>query len=493
MMPVGFSLKKLILTSINTNYNMKRTFLAFSTFICLLLITNSLAATEVKISSHAPSYAGDKLSFYIYDDYFAYTQRELVETTVNDSGYFESSFNIDFTQKVFADLGIFKVHFYAEPGKTYNLVLPEKVEKKMQDKLNPYFQPVEIHLGIIGAKQDELNVLIRMYNDSYVPYFNKHVVNVAVEKDFSKLDEEIAKFTEPFLEYKNEYFTTYIKYRTGLLRFLAQQNKSKQSSDDFFIDKDIEYYNPAYMELFNQIYDQYFAFLGRTEKGKQIFTDINKLQSLESLDKTLSKDKALSDKTIREMVILKNIYDEFYSNRFSRSALVTILDSLVAQTDNDIHKKIGKHIKNKITRLLSGYAPPDFALYDQDSNLVVLSELEGNYVYLNFCASHSYSCIQEYEALKYLYEKHKERIKIITVSTDASFNTMAKSRKQMNCPWTFVYYGDQSDILEKYDIRAFPTYFLIGKDGKLIRSPAPSPGENIEKTLFEIMRARGDI
>jgi len=51
----------------------------------------------------------------------------------------------------------------------------------------------------------------------------------------------------------------------------------------------------------------------------------------------------------------------------------------------------------------------------------------------------------------------------------------------------------QPEVLKEYDIRAFPTYFLIGPDGKLILSPAPSPAEDFEQRLFEIMKARGDL
>jgi hypothetical protein len=54
-------------------------------------------------------------------------------------------------------------------------------------------------------------------------------------------------------------------------------------------------------------------------------------------------------------------------------------------------------------------------------------------------------------------------------------------------------YDRQPDVLKEYDIRAFPTYFLIGPDGKLILSPAPSPSEDFESELFEVMKARGDL
>ena len=46
----------------------------------------------------------------------------------------------------------------------------------------------------------------------------------------------------------------------------------------------------AYMELFNQVYDKYFTFLGRSEAGKKIYRDINQFHSYSSLLQTLSED-----------------------------------------------------------------------------------------------------------------------------------------------------------------------------------------------------------
>jgi len=59
--------------------------------------------------------------------------------------------------------------------------------------------------------------------------------------------------------------------------------------------------------------------------------------------------------------------------------------------------------------------------------------------------------------------------------------------------WKFLLYDRQPEVLKQYDIRAYPTYFLIGPDGKLILSPAPSPSEDFESRLFEVMKARGDL
>jgi hypothetical protein len=92
-----------------------------------------------------------------------------------------------------------------------------------------------------------------------------------------------------------------------------------------------------------------------------------------------------------------------------------------------------------------------------------------------------------------LNQKHKDRLTILTIATDPEEQGFRQFLEKNNYSWKFLHYNNQPDILKDYDIRAFPTYFLIGPDGKLIFSPALSPGENFEMQLFEAMKARGDL
>ena len=142
---------------------------------------------------------------------------------------------------------------------------------------------------------------------------------------------------------------------------------------------------------------------------------------------------------------------------------------------------------------MPGFDPPAFSLYNQNNKLVNLTDFKGQYVYLNFCMCSSYSCIKEFELLKKMTEKYKEKLTIVTIATDESQSVMAEYANKEKLPWTFLHFGNQPTILEEYDIRAYPTYFLIGPDGKLLISPAQSPGENFEQYLFQVMRSRGDI
>jgi peroxiredoxin len=132
-------------------------------------------------------------------------------------------------------------------------------------------------------------------------------------------------------------------------------------------------------------------------------------------------------------------------------------------------------------------------LLDRDSNLVSLSDFSGKYVYLNFCTSFSYSCIKEFELLRDMNDRQKDRLQIITIIMDGEHASLNELIGKYDFEWVFLHHGLQPRIRTDYDIKAFPAYFLIGPDGKFILSPAPSPAENFEQLFFQVMRSRGDI
>ena len=450
-------------------------------------------AQQTVITGKAPSYASTQLVFMRSADWITGTEEVVGTCNVLESGDFRLEVSLKTTERLYLYMGIYLGYFFAEPGKTYQLVLPELTEKSAEEQLNPYFESVEIHLGLTNFNQDDLNMLTVMFDDAYIPYYNKHVNNPYAKNDVKKIEEDIQQIEKPFQGYPNGFFQEFRQYRYGMLKLLANQQRVQSLSDEYFNNQPALYNNPAYTDLFNHVYDKYFIFFVRTEEGKQIFSNINQTGSYKALLNTLSKSANFSNDTLKELVILKQIHDEYYGNQFSRTGLLKILDSLLLSSHIEVHKQIGQNIKHKITRLQPGFEPPQFELQDTDGSLVKLSDFKGRYVYLNFCTCQSYACLNEFNMLSGLYQRHKDKLTILTIATDPKEEVLRQFLVRNKYDWKFLYYDKQPSILKEYDIRAFPTYFLIGPDGKLIYSPALSPGENFEAKLFEAMRAKGDL
>jgi peroxiredoxin len=452
-----------------------------------------LEARPVIISGNAPSYAGQDLVFYTIADYITGTEKEMGRGLITSDGDFRIEIPTEKTIQVSASLGVFRTFLWIEPQQEYHVILPEKVEKSPQEVLNPFFEPVDIQLALENFREDELNTLIMMFRDAYNPYYNKHVNEIYTRPQPGRIEADIEQIEKSFRKYTDTCFMAYRYYSYGQLKLLASLQRVSSIELEYFIGRPVLYDHQAYMELFNQVYDKYFTFLGRSESGKMIYRDINQFRSYSSLLRTLSEDTYITSDTLREMVILKSIYDEFYGMEYSRDGLLCILDSLILTTSIPRHKETGMIIRHKITRLQEWYDPPAFELLDADSNLVRLKDFNGKYVYLNFCTSSSYTCLNEYKLLQGIYQRHHQKLAIVTISTDPYDNSFDQFRNKNDYRWVFLYYGHQPGVIRDFDIRAFPTYFLIGPDGKLIYSPAPAPSENFEIKLFEAMRARGDL
>jgi peroxiredoxin len=295
-----------------------------------------------------------------------------------------------------------------------------------------------------------------------------------------------------FSSSQNKFFNDYRKYRYGLLRYLAYQQKSKSISNEYFVNQPVLLNNLAYMELFNKVYDKYFYHYSNSPQGKTLAENIGK-RDLEAVRKSLAADKALGSGDLPDLVLLKCLHDEFYDDNYSRSALLDILDTLIQTTTNLPLVSVAQSIRTEDTRLLAGFDPPPFLLYDRDSSLISLDTFKGKYIYLNFCSCFSYTCMNEFKMLSGLYEKHRALLEIVTIIVDSDYDVVNGFLERSNYPWHFLHYGNQSKIIREYDVRAFPTYYLIDRQGKLAISPAPAPGEDFEAHFFRLLRERGEL
>ena len=53
--------------------------------------------------------------------------------------------------------------------------------------------------------------------------------------------------------------------------------------------------------------------------------------------------------------------------------------------------------------------------------------------------------------------------------------------------WTFVNIGDQSEVLKDYDVRTYPLFVLIDKEGRIFKYPAGQPSSGLEADLQKIL------
>lgn len=470
--------------------NKKMLSIRFLILFLLIFSTQNLFSESI-IFGNSKEYAKSTIHFYKYEDRITYKKDSIFSLKFDADGNFSTEVNINSITFVFAEFGIYYAYFYLEPNSKYELILPEYLEKENKDIFNPFFEAQQLHLGIKNMEKSDLNYLIMDLNYYYDRFLSLKYEDLYTAKDFSEAEEFIKNINEKYKNEKNDYFVQYKRYKIATLKHLV--TKGQLASDlvfSYYSKNKVLYDNPAYMDLFNVLYYSYFDQMLVSEQGATLYSIINKGHSIRRLNIFLSQKKELQNTQLREMVIMKGLYDCFSNKNISWLPLLLTLDSLNISTKYPQHKIISQNIADAVIELAPYTIAPNFYLQDTANIEYSLKDFKGKYVYLQFANTTSVPSQQELELLKKLYEKFYGDCIFVTILTDSDKDKAKKFIRRYKLKWTFLFTDDNSKTISDYQVAVYPTYFLITPEGFLKMSPAPSPSENIEKYILNILKEK---
>lgn len=449
----------------------------------------------VSISFTNKTYANDSIFVYCYSDYITETPRLLTAGKVDNNGLFNCSFNSAVTLNIFIPLNLFRLSMFTEPGRAYKIRIPNKKMQGVENELNPFFTPVDIIPGILNSDSTELNYLINSFDEVYDMFVAKNFYNMYYYARKSVPDSAITDMEKKFSYDNNAYFRVYKEYKFNMLRYMAYER------DENFIIKykfnntgGVYAGNPSYMAMFNALFKHYFSLSVKKKWGSYLFEDIAKAKSPFAISQTLKNNPAISNDTLISLIILKGLHDAFYAAKlteyftFPRHQLLMTLDSMICCAIMPRFREIAANIKSKVTVMEPGTDAPDFSLPGHDSVVLSLSEFRGKYLYINFYDIRSYTAPADMLQMKYLAEKFSKTLDIITI-TPNSVHSVAEFRNKQEFSWYFLASAEKK-LLDKYNVKAFPSFYLIDPYGKIILSPAPDPEKNFESIFISILQKR---
>ncbi|MDD3741702.1 MAG: TlpA disulfide reductase family protein [Bacteroidales bacterium] len=444
-------------------------------------------ATQVRIYGNAKTYSGNKLVFYKYSDRITFLKEQLFAIDIDSEGNFDTKFEIEEITYVFGEFGVYHAYFYAEPGGEYEILLPEFDEKDEKDIFNPFFEPEAVHLGIKDMNNTDLNYLIIDFDYYYFRYLDLNYLDIYSGGLSSDVDTFINNIELHYKDIDNQYFNEYKKYRIAALKNIATQKQyEKALVYAYFTKSPVLYDNPAYMDLFNNIYADYFDEYLTGKNGATLYAIINYGHSINRLKKLLNQNFELKGPQFRELVILKGLNDSFANKNMAWLPLLLTLDSVYLSTKYPIHKKIAQNIADNSLSLARGTIAPPFELPDTAGNMKELYDFRGKYVYLHFANTKTYTSQTEFGLIKNLYERYKGICIFITILTDDDKEAANKFIRDNELHWQFLFTEINSKVISSYNVVTYPTYYLIDADGTLLMSPAPSPCDNFETYFFKI-------
>lgn len=458
--------------------------------LLMIFFVQTVFGQNVVITGNAKTYAGKVLQWRSYSDQITFHEKILAESKVNAKGDFKFEINVDKPLISFIHLNVFKGILFIEPGKSYQIVLPERQEKSKADELNPFFKETEFFIRCVHIDSSDLNVKIKMFDKLLDSYMTESFKQFKGKVNKTTVDSIINLIEKKFSANQNEYFNNYRKYNYASYRLVAYERNKERFITTNFSNKKILWNNPAYMDLFNRVFYNYLKTLYRKPKGKAIPYNLIKRKSLSGLKSCLDSFPYLQNDTLKDLVILKSLYDNFYKDDFPHESILFMIDSVQYDTDVPEVRLIAKNIKQKLTTLLLNYQAPDFKLKNSKGKSVSLSNYKGSFVYLNFCTPGSYSCQKDFRLLQQLHLQQYELLKIVTICVCDSYESMKKLVKENKYRWDFLYFDKNNELLQKYNVRVYPSYYLINPEGKLIMLPAFPPGEaSFEARYFDALKS----
>lgn len=208
-----------------------------------------------------------------------------------------------------------------------------------------------------------------------------------------------------------------------------------------------------------------------------IYSSLNESERTKSITKELSESVVLLKAFERwryehelkpEIVKISKKFNENYS------------DLYITNQINDLVKKIQKLNLNK--------EAPNFTQTSYNNNYISLNNFRGKYILIDFWGSWCKPCIENLPKMKEIYKNFTDYdIEFIGIANDTKSN-WTKSITKYNLQWINII--DENNVIsELYNIKSYPSTFLIDPNGKIIAKNL-RPSTNLTETLNSIFNIK---
>jgi hypothetical protein len=455
------------------------------------LFSFSFSQSMTKINCYAPSYIGEKVEIYGFEDYFSRKEKLIGTTEVKADSNFTISFFNSKIQKIIVKSKNNKGFLYIQPNANYEIFMPSR---NKYDEFRPLGNDVEI--GFYDLPATDINYKILSFdkwvNNFLGTYF--HTKNLKQEEFQNKLDTFRLNVSKAYIDDSSLFFQTYVRFSMAELDDIQIKGSYNrfQKYDFYLRNYPIVYESELYMSYVDNFYKNVSAHL-TLETNNRIYLGVLK-SSPTVVANAMSEEYTLKNAKLLELVMIKTLSDSYFKSDFPQTNIISILDSLSKHSLFKENGVIAGNLIEKLKEILPGSKAPSFSLkaFKSDS-IVELANFRKKHLYIQFVDLNIKECEQEIELLKALHNKYKNDVEVITVFIKQDKYTKKQITMLETLPWQKFEIQANHDILKDYKILTYPSYVLLDSYGYVVASPAlkPTPNgkyETIDKSFFFIQK-----
>jgi len=462
---------------------MKHTFYIF----ILLVLSLSLAhAKETMLSGVAKSYAGKTLTLKTYTDQIVKNEWILSEAKVDTAGFFSFAVNLVSPIQVYIPMDLYNGFIYLEPGKQYQVKLPEYVEKSLPQKLDPYFVPTDYLLEIEDLKRGDFNFQLMEFEEAFDFFTVKHLI---YGNNPDSIQASIQEMRNMFPDLDNRFQLQFKEYRFLLLNNLSlgsDQNNIIAQLDQ--LGADVE--NPAFWDVFDNIFSDFIQRFKDNKEEYSLFRKIVEDANVKMLFSHLKNRYGITDPYLKELTAIKWISDLINVEDFDKFKVIELLRKLGGGIQMEQNRELLASVIAKATSNAIGFPAPDFIGTDPKGKQHFLSDFKGKYVYLNFGNTQIDQTQKDLNVLLRFYDNYKKDLVIINLFLYDTPEQVARIAAPYKDKMMFLHAGD-SDLLRKiYNIKNIPSFFLLDKNGNFLMAKGAEPNDELRVLMQHIIPNR---
>ena len=388
-----------------------------------------------------------------YDDMLTMWETQLSETQSDKDGKFVVETTINEITPVNVAVGLERVDFIICPNGNYDI----EIQVADHDNDVSYFdqtQPALYFNSIDDGGFYTQHLAVMEFVDSFI-YDN--INKIVTRRNLSLLDTLDNQINRNFGEIKFKYTNDYVKYRKASATMTVN---TKKTLSQYFDNQEVLYSQPAYMEVFLELF--------KTDIADADF---------------LSRNPQLA-----ELISLNNIRKRFFSNACDKQTALKAIEDIRKSSKYQKNQLVATHIANLINDLTYDSDAPSFSLKDKKGNTVQLADYQNDMVLLQFVDRVSPLLEHEFSTLNELQKQWNDTIQVVTIATKESFDDYVQLFDKQGYKWTLLNLGDKILLLENYHVKMCPAYIILKRRGRVGMAPAPSPDHNLDIQVRRICR-----
>lgn len=418
----------------------------------LFSLSFSLVAQNVTVTGRA-NRTDALIRLMVCDDLLNGHETTVAETRSNDQGFFILEGAVERTSPAAIYVDLERVDFIVTPGASYEveIIVPEV------DRSLSYFERPQPTLRVKKANDKgryrEMILSEMIINDYTLEYFDQ----IYMRRQYRYLDsiraaiDREVQVTEPYVQQANT-------YKIASVQMALNADGGKKVIQEYYDGKPVLYDCLPYMDLFKDLFKTY----------------------------TITGEFAGRNPELADMVNIYQLRGLYYEDYQSRKWVKTQLQSLGRQSKSKAIKAMVANTLERFDRFALGAEAPDFELQAADSTKVKLSDYKKSMVVLQFVDGISRMVEHQSATLDELHHQWQDSVQILTVTTKDQLEIHRRRFEERHYDWPLLNLGNDILLLERYEVRTFPEYFIILPGTRIGQAPAPNPDQTLGKYVTKL-------